>query len=154
MASSCTGSLCLKVLLACSLIALAGCSDEPEQTSADRLEREATEFGDALEGYTAEQREEALRRAEEAVADLDERIDRLEEQLQERWSEMDQAARKRAESQLDALQDQRTRVSQWYDRLEESSAEAWVRMREGFEEAYAALREAWGEAAREWDSEP
>lgn len=153
MPRSCARKLLVSVLLSLCAPALAGCADEPEETNAQKLEREGQEFADALADYSAERKDEAVSKAREALADLDTRIDRLQERVEERWNEMDQSTREEARKNLEALKERRGELGVWYERLEESSAEAWSRMREGFSEAYSAFRDRWREAESEIDRE-
>lgn len=132
---------------------LSSCGEDTGESEAGEVRDEARELADSLASYGAERRDEAVERAEEALADLDGRIERLEEQIRERWSGMDQRAREEAEDKLELLEAQRGRALDWYRKLEDSSAEAWGRVREGFADAYSALTDAWEEARQELDEE-
>lgn len=130
----------------------AGCSQESEPADADDVREQARELGDTLESYSAAQRDEAIEKAQQALADLSERIDRLEARMRERWGDMDEQARERAESDLEALEDQRSQAAEWFERMKGGSSEAWGHLSEGFAEAFEALRKSWREA--EQDMEP
>lgn len=132
---------------------LGACSGESEPADADDVKEEARELSEAVESYTAAQRDEALEKAQAALADLTERIDALEEQARERWGDMDEQARKQTEENLESLEEQRSKAAEWFERMKDGSGEAWGHLSEGFAEAMAALRQSWREAEQEVESE-
>ena len=120
-----------------------------EKTTAKEVNEKAAEAIRAINGYTADQRDEAIKRAKEVLADLDVRIDRLESQVSQKWDQMDQAARRQARSTLAALRKQRNELAEWYGGLKYSSAEAWGQVKNGFLNSYEALSKAFGKAESE-----
>lgn len=132
---------------------LGACGGEAEPADADDVKEEARELGETVESYTAAQRDEALEKAQTALADLTERIDALEERARERWGDMDEQARERAEADLESLEEQRSKAAEWFERMKDGSGEAWGHLSEGFADAMAALRASWQEAEQEVESE-
>lgn len=118
--------------------------------SAGEVGQQAREFGEALAGYTAAQRDAALKKAGQALDSLDARVDRLEARIRDHWSTMSDAARKEAQAKLNELRARRAEAADGYQRLEHSSAAAWEHVKEGFAESYEALQKAWREAAGEF----
>lgn len=120
-----------------------------ETTAAD-VRQEAVELVQTLKDYSAEQRDEALQTATDAMDKLDKRIDTLETRIDDNWDQMDKAAREKARKSLRALRGQRTELAEWYGGWKQSSANAWEDMKEGFSDAYQALSDAWEQAEGEF----
>jgi hypothetical protein len=121
------------------------------ETSADstmikEANREVTEAARSIKDYSAEQRDEAVKKARTAMNDLDARIQRLETQLDEKWDEMDHAARQEARSALTELRKQRDEVAEWYGGLKHGSVKAWEDVKTGFANSLQALGDAFDQA--------
>ncbi len=140
------------LVLAAPLL-LGACGGESEPADAEDVKQEARELGETLESYTAAQRDEALEKAQAALADLTERIDALEQEARERWADMDEQARERTEEDLESLEAQRSKAAEWFERMKDGSGEAWEHLSQGFADAMAALRASWQEAQQEVESE-
>ncbi|MCO6412810.1 MAG: hypothetical protein J5I92_08705 [Thiogranum sp.] len=140
------------ILLAgiCGIAPLCHAETAGEKTTIEDVKQDTQDLLQSLKSYSSEQRDEAIRATEEALADLDRRIDALEAWIDERWDEMDAAAREKAQASLKALRKQRTEVAEWYGQLKSSSADAWSRIKRGFAEAYKALSDAWAESEEEF----
>ena len=108
-------------------------------TSTEEVKQEAQDLIQAVKGYTADQRDEAIRKTKAALASLDKRIDNLETRIDNNWNEMDKAAREKARASLRALRKQRTQAAEWYGSLKSSSADAWGHMKKGFSDPFKAL---------------
>ena len=125
---------------------------ESGKTSIEEVKQETQEVIQAVKGYTADQRDEAIRKTKAALASLDKRIDNLETRIDNNWNEMDKAAREKARASLRALRKQRTQAAEWYGSLKSSSADAWGHMKKGFSDAYKALYDAWEKSVKEFGS--
>ena len=121
--------------------------------SIGEVKREARDFIHALKAYSADQRDEALRKAKAALDDLDQRIDVLERRIDDNWDKMDKAARRHARDSMDALRKRRTQVAEWYGSLKNSSVDAWGHMKKGFSDAYKSLYDAWEKSEKEFGSD-
>jgi small-conductance mechanosensitive channel len=121
-----------------------------EKTTAKDVKDKTAQALQAISSYTADQRDEAVRKAKEALDDLDTRIDRMESQLDQKWDQMDQSARTQARETLTALQKQRTAVAEWYGGLEHSSRNAWEDVKAGFLKSYHELRDTLEKASGEF----
>jgi hypothetical protein len=78
-----------------------------EKTSIKEVKQETQDLIQALGAYTADQRDEAVRRAKTALNNLDERIDALEKRIDDNWDQMNKALRAKARANLKALRKQR-----------------------------------------------
>jgi TolA-binding protein len=134
-----------------------GCAERAnEETSSVEVEdvkQETQDLMEALQGYTADQRDEAVQKTSEALDRLDQRISELETRIENNWDEMSEATREQSRASLQALRDQRVQVAEWHDSLKSSSADAWDHTKQGFSEAYGALAEAWENAQKEFSAE-
>ena len=122
------------------------------KTSVEEVKQEAQDLIQAIKGYSADQRDEAIRKTKAALASLDKRIDALETRIDNDWDKMDKAAREKARAGLRALRKQRTQAAEWYGSLKNSSADAWGHMKKGFSDAYKALYDAWEKSEKEFGS--
>lgn len=141
-------------LLAAALLGVApsghASQHENEKTTAKEVRQEVADAAEAIKDYTADKRDEAAGKAKAALDALDARIDAMEKRIDRNWDKMDQAARERARSTLQALREQRVVVAEWYGGLKNSTAEAWEQTKAGFSDAYKALRRAWEKAEEEY----
>lgn len=121
-------------------------------TSQD-VKAETKEMIKTLQQYTIEQRDKAMKEAEQAMDTIDKRIDKLESRVDSNWDKMTQAAREEARANLKAMRQQRNELSEWYGSFKNSSADAWEEMKKGFSDAYQALSDSWEKAKSEYEAE-
>ncbi len=148
------------MLIAMLVIIMTGCTDSSEdkkmisenKTSIKEVKQETQDLIQALGAYTADQRDEAILRANTAVNNLDKSIDELEKRIDDNWDQMNQTARKKARANLKALRTQRNEVAGWYGSLKTSSTDAWEHTKKGFSDAYKALGDAYEKSANEFDT--
>jgi galactokinase/mevalonate kinase-like predicted kinase len=122
-----------------------------EDVSAKDVKQETKELLETLKGYSAEQKDEAVKKTQKALKAFDERMERLENRIDEEWESMDQSARKNARAVQRELRRQRLKVAEWYGSLKNSSVLAWDHMKEGFSKSYQSLSDAWEDASNEFD---
>ncbi len=127
-----------------------GAQTAPEQTTTSKVKQDVAEAVQAIKNYSVEQRDEAVKKAREAVDDLDARIDRVQTRLNNKWNKMSQAAHQKATSAVKALRKERTEVAEWYGGLKHSSAAAWEEVKGGFLTSYQALRDGVTKAEKEF----
>jgi peptidoglycan hydrolase CwlO-like protein len=112
-----------------------------DQTTTQDVKEKVAAAAEAIKNYSVNQRDEALKKAQAVLDDLDARIDRMQSQLNEKWDQMDQSARQKAMTALTTLRKQRTEVAEWYGGLKYSSAKAWEDVKQGFLKSYQVLRD-------------
>ena len=127
---------------------LAG-SDSETTTGAEEVEQEVKEAMRAIRSFSAQQKDDAVARAEQALKKLDAQIDRMEERLREEWSDLDRAARQKSRATLQRLREQRNELAEWYGGMKHGSMDAWERLKEGFLKSYGELELAFQEARNE-----
>lgn len=123
------------------------------KATIEDVKKETREFLQVLKAYSAAQRDEAIQKSKEVLADLDSHIEALEVEIDENWESMSKTARTEAHARLKELRKQRNAVAEEYGRLRESSAEGWEQMKNGFAEAYEDLHEAWERTKKEFGSD-
>jgi len=122
------------------------------KTTASEIKQDMVQTVQAIKNYTAEQKDQAVKKAREALDGLDARIDRMEIQLEKKWNRMSQAAHQKATATMKALRKERTQAAEWYGGLKHSSAAAWEEVKGGFLKSYEALQDAVGKAEKQWSS--
>ncbi|MDR9501995.1 MAG: hypothetical protein RI601_09400 [Desulfurivibrionaceae bacterium] len=149
-------SCSLIILLLLTLFApVAVCSaqESSEKTTAEEVRQETQEFTDTLTDYTAQQRDEAIKKSKDVLDKLDKRIADLETTIDNNWDKMEKASREKARASLKVLRKQRTKAAEWYGAMKNSSAEAWDHMKKGFADAYTALLDSWQKSEKEFGSD-
>lgn len=150
-----TGRTLMLVLgMAASGGSLAAQGGGDKAPTAQEVQAEVAEAARAVEDYTAEQRDEAVRQVRSALGSVDARIDALTSRLESRGESMSEAARKETREMLRALRARRQKVAEWYGALKHSSANAWQHVRHGFADAYRSMVEALGKAEQEFRGQP
>lgn len=123
------------------------------KTSIEEVRKEAQDLRQTLGAYTADQKDEAIRKTKTTLDRLDKRIDELEARVDESWDRMDKDARKKARASLKALRKQRNQVAEWHGSLKSSTENAWEHLKKGFSDAHKALNEALGKSENEFGSD-
>jgi chromosome segregation ATPase len=127
-------------------------SETADQTSGAKVRQELKETAQAVEGYTVEQRDQAVSSVKTTLQDLDENIRDMENTLDREWHRMDDAARRESQEALRELRKQRTALAEWYGGLKHGSTQAWGQVKKGFLESINSLSEAFEGAQREFMS--
>lgn len=120
-----------------------------DKTTIEDVKRETQELISKIKGYTADQRDEAIKQTNQALKKLDNRIDALETTISNNWDQIDKAAREKAQNSLKELRKQRIELAEWYGGLKNSSGSAWEQMKKGFSDAYQNIIDAWEKVKRE-----
>lgn len=136
-------SIVLAGSLAVSGFAFAANEGDATTMSADEVQEEATEAMQALAEYSAQERDQALSAAREAMAQLDQEIDAREETLRDQWADMSTSAREQAKASLAQLRDTRNALGERYGALESGMDSAWDELKAGFAAAYEEVVKAW-----------
>jgi hypothetical protein len=143
-----------QALVLCALLAaspLCAAADAPAgKTTAKEVSKKAGEAGRAIKDYTVAERDEALKRAKDALDDVDTRIRRMERKLDNEWDKMDGAARKKSRAALNALRRERGELAEWYGGLKHGSVESWEQVKAGFVKSYEVLKQSFAKAKKEF----
>lgn len=121
-----------------------------ETTTARDVERETKELIDALQQYSIEKRDQAVKEIDSALKRLDSQIDELESRVDNNWDQMSQTARQETRANLKELRQQRIEVAERYGSFKDSSINAWDKMKKGFSDAYQELSDSWEKALSEY----
>jgi chromosome segregation ATPase len=125
-----------------------------DTTSIEAVKQETRDLLQTLDAYTADRKDEAIRKTKTALDNLDKRIEALEARVDESWDKMDKAAREKARESLKALREQRNRVAEWYGSLKSSTIDSWEHIKKGFSNAYKTLDDAWEKSEKEFGANP
>ena len=140
-------------LFAVTLIASAPVPALADDTAAD-VRQEFNQTVDALKAYTAEQRDEFVTAAEDALDDMDRRIEILEDRIDETYVDVRDETRRQWKETLRELRKKRADLAVWYGGVKEGSAEAWPRLKKGFRDAYEDIADAYHDAIDGFEDEP
>ncbi len=142
----------IAVLMLCFL-PIAQAQSSNDTVTAQDVKKETKELLNTLQQYTVDQRDLAVKEAEQGLKKLDGRIDELENRVDNNWDNMNQAARQKARASLKALRQQRNNLAEWYGSFKNSSAGAWEQMKKGFSDAYQAMSDSWEKAIDEYNTD-
>lgn len=123
-----------------------------DTVTAEDVEKETKELINALQQYTIEQRDQAVKEIDQALKQLDGQIDELEGRVDNNWDKMTQAARQEARANLKTLRQQRIELAERYGSFKNSSINAWEQMKKGFSGAYQAMSDSWQKAINEYNT--
>ena len=113
-----------------------------EQASNPNVQEEITEAIEAIKGYSAAQRDQAVARAKTLMDRIDHRLDRLEVKLDKNVTDAKTEARMQLLELRQTLRQGRNAISEWYGGLQHGSTEAWDAMKAGFANAVDDLSAA------------
>lgn len=117
--------------------------------SFDEVRSELSEAMQALGDYTAQERDEALAAAREALDRADAEIERQEQALRENWAEMSEAAREDAAARLEDLREARNQLGERFGALRAGADSAWDDLTQGFSNAWDSFSDAWSDTAED-----
>ena len=120
------------------------------QPSAEAVKEKVSEAAEAIKNYSVEQRNQALKKAQALLDDLDARIEPMESRLNDKWGQMDQTTRQKMVDTLTALRKQRNEAAEWYGGLKHSSGNAWEDVKKGFLNSYHDLQNTFDKARNEF----
>jgi len=115
-------------------------------TTPETVRTEVAEAMQAIAEYSAQQRDQALARAQQALHRIDAEIERREQRLRENWAQMSEAAREKARTSLRELREARNALGERYGALQSGAAGAWDELKAGFSDAWQELSRAWSGA--------
>lgn len=124
-------------------------ADRPsgERVSKKEVGQEVKKAVEAIKAYSADQKDEAVKKGKAVLDNLDGRIEQMESRLKKEWDQMGDSARKTAKTSLEAVKKQRDEVAKWVGSMKQSSAGAWEDVKKGFVESYQALANSFDKAA-------
>lgn len=138
-----TGALLLAIIMPLAPVQAA---DNADDASVEALREDVANLNRELQEFTAERRERLMTDIEDVLDSIDARIAALESRLRENRNKVDQLTRAQAQTALASLRRERARVTEWYQRMEDSANFTWESMKEGFNEAFDQLSEDWESA--------
>ncbi|MDF0748611.1 hypothetical protein NLU14_00050 [Marinobacter sp. 71-i] len=133
-------------LLLAMVMPLAQAAEDDSEATVESLRQEVQRLDQELTDFTAERRERLMTDIGDVLGAIDARVTTLENRLQGNWDEADKLARAQAQTALASLHRERVRVTEWHQRMQDSADFTWESMKEGFNEAFDKLSEAWQNA--------
>lgn len=121
-------------------------AEEDGDATVESLRQEVQSLNQELADFTAERRERLMTDIDDVLGAMDARIAAMESRLQEDRDKADRLARAQAQTALASLRRERSRVTEWHQRMQDSTDATWESMKEGFNDAFDKLSEAWQSA--------
>lgn len=142
----------MAVLFSFFPVAPAFSADPPleERTARKEVGREVHEAVEAIQAYSAEQRDEAIKKGRALLNSLDAEIEQMESRVKRNWNQMSGSAREKAKASLKSIRKQRNDAAEWFGHLKQSSASAWEETKKGFVESYQALHDSFDRASEKF----
>ncbi len=109
----------------------------------ESLRQQMQSLDQELADSTGEQQERLMTDIEDLLGAVDARIVALDSRLQEDWTTADKLARAQAQTAIASLRRERSQVTEWYERMQDSAGPTWESMKESFDDAFDKLFEAW-----------
>lgn len=132
---------------------LAYTQTENESVTGQDVKKETQELMNTLGEYSANQRDEAKKTAEQAMKNLDSRIESLEKRIDTNWDKMTEATQKKTKASLKALRQQRSELAEWYKGFMNSSSSAWDEVKKGFSDTYQSINNSLEKAKSEYETD-
>ena len=117
--------------------------DEPAESTDARAIRELKEAGEAVADWSAEPKDELIKKAEEKLASLNTDLDELKTQA----ADLGEDAKARWQEHQQTLEQRRTEFTKQLEELKSSSDAAWQDMAKGLKDAWSHLKQASKDAA-------
>lgn len=109
--------------------------------------QEVKEAVEAIKEYSADQKDEAVKKGKAVLDNLDDHIEQLESRIKKDWDKMGDSTRKTAKNSLEVIQKQRNEMAKWVGSMKQSSSGAWEEVKKGFVESYETLSDSFDKAA-------
>lgn len=103
-----------------------------EEGSMDHLLQQWSQTMKSLKSFTAEQRDEAVKRTGKAIETLDKEIETMEHKTQENWHKLSADARENRRAALRELRQHRNSLAEWYGTMKSSTGESWANGKSAF----------------------
>lgn len=121
-------------------------AEEDSDATEESLRQEMQSLDQELADFTTERRERLMTDIEDVLGAIDARIATLDKHLQDNWESADKLARAQAQTALASLRRERARATDWHQRMQDSTGSTWESMKDGFNDAFDELSEAWQSA--------
>ncbi len=121
-----------------------------DNTNIEEVKKETREMLNSLKDYSSDKAKDAVKKTEEVLRNLDNRIDKLEKRVDDNWDDMKSGVRKTTRENLKDLRKKRLQVAEWYGSLKNSTGQAWEHLKEGFSDSYKDLYGSWVKAEKEF----
>ena len=122
------------------------------ETTFTEVRQETRDLVTTLKSYGADQRNEAVHAAKNALFRLDNRMRDFQFLIDARWDDMNQTARSKARASLRSLQQQRVELAEWYGGLKSDSGAAWNEIKQGFSNAFSEINRGFEDALNEFET--
>lgn len=138
--------LLASALLLVMMMPPAQAAEDDSEMAVESLRQQVQQLNEELSDFSAERRDRLMTDIEGVLGAIDDRIATLEDRLEDDWDEADKIARAQAQTALASLHRERARITEWHERMKDSADFTWESMKDGFNDAFDELSEAWQNA--------
>lgn len=121
-------------------------AEDDGDVTEESLGKDLQSLDQELEDFSSEQREQLIADVEDVLGAIEVRIATLESRLRDNRDSADRLERVQAKTAVAALRRERSRVMEWHQRMQDSTGFTWESMKDGFNETFDELYEAWENA--------
>ncbi len=119
-------------------------------TTGEDVKKETKEAVETVMNYSADQKDQALTNAQKMLDDFDAKMKGWEDKMKSKWGDTKSAAKDSYTNTQEGMMKKRQELSQWYDKMKDSSADAWGEMQQGFSDSYNELSDSFDKAQKEF----
>ncbi|MFO7993458.1 MAG: hypothetical protein R6U69_04805 [Marinobacter sp.] len=112
----------------------------------ESLDKDLKSLDQELADFSSERRDQLIGDVEDVLDAIESRIATLDSRLRDNWDSADRLERAQAQTAVAALRRERSRVMEWHQRMQDSTGFTWESMKDGFNDAFDELAEAWQNA--------
>lgn len=119
----------------------------------DAVMEQLNTMGEAMSGYNADQKDEAVANADESLSSFDREFSDLQVWTEKNWENLKDSSKETQQAAMENLRKARTKVGEWTESLRNSSTETWEDVKVGFTKASDELKEAYNKTIDVIDDE-
>lgn len=108
-----------------------------------KMETQMEETLDDIQGYSVEQKNQAMRVARHAMDDLNQQITLLQGDINSQWRDLSQDARLHKQDALASLEEQQAQLETRYQALQNASEDNWDAAKVKFQQSWEAAKQGW-----------
>lgn len=121
-------------------------AEDDGDVTEESLGQDLQSLDQELADFSSERRDQLIADIDDVLGDIEVRIAILDSRLRDNRDSADRLERVQAQTAVAALRRERSRVMEWHQRMRDSTGFTWESMKDGFNEAFDELAEAWQNA--------
>jgi thiamine biosynthesis lipoprotein ApbE len=123
--------------------------DNAVKTEAQEGKEKTKDTMVSVKSYSVEKKDEAMKKAQEALDDLDARIDMLQKDMEKQRQKWSKKITQKKEEELGELKKMRAELAKHYEEFKAASGEAWEKTKDAFVNGYQKVEKALSKLRKE-----